>query len=854
MGFLSFTVWQYAAAGAVLAAGPLIIHLLNRRRYRVLEWAAMDFLRQALERNRRILQIRDLVLLVLRTLAVLLFGLAMARPYFAARLEQFDHGQPLHAVLVIDNSLSMAYESLEGSLLDKAKDRAREFIERLPPGSRISVLPAGGSREGYSLDPYDTKENAGEALARIEVVDRTAGMARAINEARRACEAGPDLARRVIFIGDQQALNWREWKDATALQDLPATQVVSVAPAEWENTWISEVRLQDGLADVETLSTVIVQVRHAGTEPRRDLVVTLKLGETVVGEKTVTIEPGLGAREVDFECSFSNLNRLPEPDQPIFVPLTASLAPDRLPADDQRLVAAPVVAALPVVFIDQYGPGEEDVVQGRLGETRHLRKLLAPKTSHAQAPRQLINVRHMTPAQLTRDVLADARLVVVAGLSDPAGITELLREFVVQGGQLLIAAGAEFDPTAWSAAAWDLGQGILPLPLEAEPRGHTPDEGGANLQPFFLDFSSLEHQEYFRLAGVAEADLRELYSEPFFFKAAIVDKSDAAAASWQQSETRQLLAQVELVFAIQKLRDGLRVKEARGEAAEEERAALAEQERQLAALRPNWLVWATADHDTSDSQYTADSKQEPDAWIEAALLARPPRILATYDLPGRPPFLTARRMGRGEVIFCSTGLLSPWNTLPKTNAVLMFDRILRSMIQSTLPRRNLATQERYALPLPSAEQNLLVTLQRPERPQEEPLDVGYLGKDLRGVTISSLLQRGVYRLRGYRPSPAPAQRAAPVWDVPLVVNGDAAESDLTKLTALQFAQIAGASQEQFRWVAPGAEISLAGASIRGQTSWWWLACIVLVLLLVEMSVLAWPTLEPKNLTRQAATS
>ena len=168
MGSLSFAAWSFAAAGALCAAGPVIIHLLNRRRYRVVKWAAMDFLRQAIVKNRKILQIRDLVLLALRTLAVLLFGLALARPYFASRQQQFDERQPLHAVIVIDNSLSMAYETLEGSLLDQAKQRARDWIEKLPAGSRTTVIPACGSRDSLSLEPYGTKDDTYEAIAKIE--------------------------------------------------------------------------------------------------------------------------------------------------------------------------------------------------------------------------------------------------------------------------------------------------------------------------------------------------------------------------------------------------------------------------------------------------------------------------------------------------------------------------------------------------------------------------------------------------------------------------------------------------------------------------------------------------------------
>ena len=88
--------WYFAIAGVICACGPIIIHLLNRRRFRVVQWAAMDFLREAMQRNRRIMQLRDILLLCLRTLAVLFFGLALARPFCTLRQETFDE-QPAAA-------------------------------------------------------------------------------------------------------------------------------------------------------------------------------------------------------------------------------------------------------------------------------------------------------------------------------------------------------------------------------------------------------------------------------------------------------------------------------------------------------------------------------------------------------------------------------------------------------------------------------------------------------------------------------------------------------------------------------------------------------------------------------------
>src|SRR5512143_2296500 len=117
---LSFFAGAFAVAGLVAATGPIVIHLLNRRRFRQIRWAAMDFLREALQRHRRILRLRDILLLVLRTACVLLFALAMARPYFSSSSTASSPDEPVHAVLVIDNSLSMGYAMAEGTILDEA--------------------------------------------------------------------------------------------------------------------------------------------------------------------------------------------------------------------------------------------------------------------------------------------------------------------------------------------------------------------------------------------------------------------------------------------------------------------------------------------------------------------------------------------------------------------------------------------------------------------------------------------------------------------------------------------------------------------------------------------------------------
>src|SRR5260370_35227910 len=76
MTFLSpLLIW-----GTLLGAIPLIIHLLNRRRFRRVEWAPMHYLKLTIQRNRRRIELEQLLLLLLRIpLPVLLF-FYLARP------------------------------------------------------------------------------------------------------------------------------------------------------------------------------------------------------------------------------------------------------------------------------------------------------------------------------------------------------------------------------------------------------------------------------------------------------------------------------------------------------------------------------------------------------------------------------------------------------------------------------------------------------------------------------------------------------------------------------------------------------------------------------------------------------
>jgi hypothetical protein len=533
--------WWFAVGGLVLAAGPIAIHLLNRQRYRVVYWAAMDFLRQAVRRSRRIMRLQDIILMLLRSLALLLFGLAMARPYFTRPSAEVYPDQPVHAVLVLDNSLSMGYERVGGTLLDAAKSRAKEFVGRLPPGSRVSVLPACGSSAAVNPGAYSTKEDAVDAISSLPLVDRSSRAAAVLDLAQEACRrVSSPSTKQILFLSDQQAINWPRESLAPQIEKLGGLlQLVQVGATGAENAWVSDFRLQDGIADVQTPAVFLATVQSQGPATRR-VQVLLSIDGVPFAPQTVELQPGQ-AKEIRFPpYRFS----VPvQSGQATLVRAEVSIEPhDHLPADDHRYLAVPVVAAHPVVFVDQLGP-DEDKTKNWYGETFRLRRLLAPEMSREERAKQLIQVRHLKPGQLGLEQLRDARLVVMAGLaSPPPQLTlSLLRQYVEQGGNLVLAAGGDFNPAAWTQGAYGGGLGILPAPLKPVPIGAIPGQArGQPLKAFQLDPGSLIH-EYFVLEQTPREELEGLYRLPHFFKAVEADVSGPTT----DAMVRNLAAQID---------------------------------------------------------------------------------------------------------------------------------------------------------------------------------------------------------------------------------------------------------------------------------------------------------------------
>ena len=313
-----------------------------------------------------------------------MFGLALSRPYMSSPPAGADPHQPVHAVIVIDNSLSMSLEEPAGTILSRARQQAKDLIDELPAGSRISIVPLCGPPDRVEHEAFRSSQaRAGSTRPdRNCRSDRDRGPPDSTRSG--GPRAGPGTSgAHIVFLGDQQQVVWPVAAQESVVRALPDLEIIRISPTQTDNSWVAGLTLENDFAEPQSSTAILATIRCEGA-PRANVAVSLQVDGMTAATQFIDLSSGEN-RVIRFLHEFQAAGDVGRVQH---VPVTVSLENDRLPLDDSRSLVVPVLSSLPLVFVDQYGREKEDVRQNRLGETFFLRQLLTPDGENETAARK----------------------------------------------------------------------------------------------------------------------------------------------------------------------------------------------------------------------------------------------------------------------------------------------------------------------------------------------------------------------------------------------------------------------------------------------------------------------------------
>ncbi|MEQ8837827.1 MAG: BatA domain-containing protein, partial [Lacipirellulaceae bacterium] len=465
MTYLLPTILKY---GWPLVLVPLLIHLINLRRRRVVEWAAMDFLLESQKRNRKWIVLRQLLLWLLRTLAVAVILGMLAKPVIQPAWAKFFGAGVTHHIFLLDDSYSMSDEWDDTTAFAEAKAAIQRLLTQANNAegkqtvtiirfSEAESLSVGATSE-FSERDLNGKllEELSEQFGSLRPSESMAGPVDALQAALRLPDSTADESRTAYVVSDYRQEQWREETQLAQLvkrfrEQVDHLRLVQCVTQSRANLAITKLEPEDGLraANVETWYSV--EVTNYSEKDASEVTVLVEADKNrLPAIRYESISPGESATQrirVNFQTAGTHA-------------LTARIDPssvsrDPIRLDNTRYFAASFPKTMPLLIIDGSKLGDDGYF---------LKTALSPGGKslagwNPQVERIDFLRRH---AELER--FAAIFLLDVPQLDRPE--IEALENYVDGGGGLAIFLGPQTERSFYNSQLYRDGKGLMPVPID----------------------------------------------------------------------------------------------------------------------------------------------------------------------------------------------------------------------------------------------------------------------------------------------------------------------------------------------------------------------------------------------------
>jgi hypothetical protein len=232
-------------AGAALVAVPIVLHLIMRQRPTLLEFPALRFIQKRLDVNRRRLQLRHLLLLLLRAAIIALLAFALARPSVRFGGALGSQEAPVAAAMVFDAAPRMEYRHENQTRLESVRNMGLWLLTQLPDESEVGVIDTRlGTAAAFQADRGAAKDR----IARLETVANSQPLPAAIENAVKLLRTSKLERKELYVFTDLSRGGWPEDKSAQIGQlfgevGTIGVYVIDVGVAKPTDYGLGEVRL-----------------------------------------------------------------------------------------------------------------------------------------------------------------------------------------------------------------------------------------------------------------------------------------------------------------------------------------------------------------------------------------------------------------------------------------------------------------------------------------------------------------------------------------------------------------------------------------------------------------------------------
>jgi hypothetical protein len=495
------------ALGALAFTVPLAIHLLFRNRFETLDWGAMRFLEAVVRVNRRRMQLRNLLLLIIRCAIPILLAFCLARPVITG-WQTLPGDEPLSLLLALDTSYSLASkldnsgnadaatQSQGNRRVDRLISTAEEIVAALPRGSDVTLVTSATAGRDETADVFSgDAQKVLSSLQSLDVSGRPLSIEALLSESLRKVTSLSTERRQIVLLTDDAASDLTQTQlDSLASIGERKAAIKPEVRLAWIDAWPNDATAAS--AQLPNRRVAKLESAQSASVPGQPVVWTVELRDDNDAEGTLpeaTIEVLVdgaaietfpvkfrdGIAVLSFESTFETAGR--------HVVEVALPGGDSFAPDDRLRADFAVLPPIDVWLVD--GTVSDRPLQS---DTDFLAVALSPFSLAGEKAVDLFRTSKVSARELHNQKDELPRVVVLADVGAlRSEVSTWLSDFVEnKGGTLIMFAGPATDDTVYDKQLLGSdGRSILPMTwgdvreLDASGSGAKIDESQMTYPP-----------------------------------------------------------------------------------------------------------------------------------------------------------------------------------------------------------------------------------------------------------------------------------------------------------------------------------------------------------------------------------
>ncbi|MDP4115240.1 MAG: BatA and WFA domain-containing protein [Bacteroidota bacterium] len=419
--------------GLLAASIPILIHLLNLRKLKKIDFSTLTFLKELQKNKVRKIRIRQWLLLALRVLIIIFLVMAFSRPALkGTAIFGTTSAAKTSAVFIFDDTYSMSLVNEKGSYLNQAKAAARNIINNLQDGDEAAIVLVSEMKneQVFSSDLKNIKQK----IDGIKPAFISSNINRSIVSAARLLNDSKNFNKEIYLFTDLQDNSLPKKDEISNLSELLDSRTKLYAfrfpPKEVFNLSIDKISINNQIFEKNKTIGIDVLVTNHSINQAENRVVSVFMNEERTGQKTVTLKAG-ESKTITIDATLKGSG---------FTSISAQLEDDDIAYDNIRYTAINIPEEIPLIIFASTPADAEyiNLVLSASGETG------------------TIKVQQKSFNQIASVDVNQFNAIIIIG-SESTNSFDRINKYVQNGGGVFVMPGAGSNLSGMQSVCGALG-------------------------------------------------------------------------------------------------------------------------------------------------------------------------------------------------------------------------------------------------------------------------------------------------------------------------------------------------------------------------------------------------------------